>query len=164
MQKDFETLFYEAEDHYLSSSDLIALKNSANTLKKRLEIYRYLRDQEQPIFQSIADNLVATFPNENNQRLEKGLKHWMLVMRYAAMAMLLNNPDYFRHRILEWLTDIVQAQDMITIETYIFDNLKQGLEEMLSSEQIQLLSPFLEQAKMTLLETKSQSETLMVGE
>ncbi len=164
MQKDFETLFYEAEDHYLPSSDLASLKDSANTLKKRLEIYQSLRDQEIPIFQFIADNLVATFPNEDNQRLEKGLKHWMSVMRYSAMAMLLNNPDYFRHRILEWLTDIVQAQDMVTIENHIFENLKQGLEEMLSPEQMQLLNPFLEQAKITLLETKSQSKTLMLGE
>ncbi|MDJ0661438.1 MAG: phycobilisome protein [Crocosphaera sp.] len=164
MQKDFELLFYEAEDHYLPSSDLNLLKNSANSLKKRLEIYRVLRDQEVPIFQFIADNLVESFPDENTKCLEKGLKHWMSVMRYAAMAMLLNNPDYFRHRILEWLTDIIQAQEMVTIETHIFENLKQGLEEMLSSEQMELLNPFLEQAKITLLETKSQSETLMVGE
>ncbi|MDJ0843946.1 phycobilisome protein [Crocosphaera sp.] len=164
MQKDFEILFYQAEDHYLSSSDLNTLKNSANSLKERLKIYKLLRDQEVPIFQFIADNLVESFPSENSQHLEKGLKHWISVMRYAAMAMLLNNPDYFRHRLLEWLTDIVQAQDMVTIETHIFENLKQGLEEMLSSEQMLLLNPFLEQAKVTLLETKSQSETLMVGE
>ncbi|ACB51460.1 hypothetical protein cce_2110 [Crocosphaera subtropica ATCC 51142] len=164
MQKDFETLFYEAEDHYLQSSDLVMLKNSVNSLKERLAIYRLLRDQEISIFQFVADNLGETFPDEDNQRLQKGLKHWISVMRYAAMAMLLNNPDYFRHRILEWLTDIVQAQDMVTIETHIFEHLKQGLEEMLSSEQMQLLNPFLEQAKITLLETKSQSETLMVGE
>lgn len=164
MQKDFETLFYEAEDHYLPTADLNTLKNSADSLKQRLEIYRVLRDHEVPIFQFVADNLVESFPNENNQRLEKGLKHWMSVMRYAAMAMLLNNPDYFRHRILEWLTDIIQAQEMVTIEHHIFENLKQGLEEMLSPEQIQLLNLFLEQARITLLETKSQSETLMVGE
>ncbi len=164
MQKDFETLFYEAEDHYLPSSDLETLKDSAASLKERLEIYRMLRDQEIAIFQVIADSLVEAFPDENTQRLEKGLKHWMSVMRYAAMAMLLNNSDYFRHRLLEWLTDIVQAQDMVTIETHIFESLKHGLEEMLSSEQMMLLNPFLEQAKITLLETKSQSETLMVGE
>ncbi len=164
MQKDFEILFYEAEDHYLPSSDLAILKNSADSLKQRLEIYRVLRDQEVPMFQFVADSLVETFPDENSQRLEKGLKHWMSVMRYAAMAMLLNNPDYCRHRLLEWLTDIIQAQDMVTIESHIFETLKQGLEEMLFSEQMMLLTPFLEQAKITLLETKSQSETLMVGE
>ncbi len=164
MQKDFENLFYEAEDHYLPSSDLATLKNSADSLKERLGIYQNLRDKEVPIFQFVADSLVEAFPDENNQRLEQGLKHWMSVMRYASMAMLLNNPDYFRHRLLEWLTDIVQAQDMVTIESHIFETLKERLEEMFSSGQMMLLNPFLEQAKITLLETKSQSETLMVGE
>ncbi|MDJ0597974.1 MAG: phycobilisome protein [Crocosphaera sp.] len=164
MQKDFETLFYEAEDHYLEASELVALKNSANTLKDRLEIYRVLRDQEIPLFQFIAENLLQSFPNENKQRLEKGLEHWMSVMRYAAMAMLLNNPEYFRHRVLEWLTDIIQAQEMVMIEIFIFENLTEGLKKVLSLEQMELLNPFLEQAKITLLETKSQSETLVIGE
>ncbi|MGB5772010.1 MAG: phycobilisome protein, partial [Crocosphaera sp.] len=101
---------------------------------------------------------------ENTQRLEQALKHWMSVMRYGAMAMLLNNPDYFRHRLLEWLTDIINAQEMVAIETHIFDCLKQGLEEMFTSEKMNLINPFLEQANMMLLKTKSQSETLMVGE
>ncbi|MDJ0509631.1 MAG: phycobilisome protein [Crocosphaera sp.] len=163
MQKDLETFFYEAEDHYLESSDLQSLKQATETLKQRLEIYQNLRDQELPMFQCIADSLVEAFPDENMQRLEQGLKHWMSVMRYGTMAMLLNNPDYFRHRILEWLTDMIHAQEMVAIETYIFESLMQGLEEIFSSEQMLLLMPFLEQAKTILLEIKPECETLKVG-
>ena len=97
------------------------------------------------------------------QRLEQALQHWMSVMRYCAMAMLLNNPDYFRHRLLEWLTDVIHAQEMVEIETHIFENLIQGLEEILTMEQMVILTPFLKQAKITLLETKPESETLKVG-
>ena len=164
MQKDFETLFYEAEDHYLQLSDLQSLKKGAETLKKRLEVYQKLRDQEVPIFQLIADSLVEAYPNENTQRLEQALKHWMSVMRYGAMAMLLNNPDYFRHRILEWLTGIIHAQEMVAIETHIFKSLIQELEEILTAEQMALLTPFLEQAKIMLLDTKPECETLKVGD
>ncbi|MGK7940508.1 MAG: phycobilisome protein [Crocosphaera sp.] len=164
MQKDFEPLFYEAEDHYLESSDLQALKKGSETLKERLAIYQNLRDQEVPIFQLIADSLLEAFPNENRQRLEQALKHWMSVMRYGAMAMLLNNPDYFRHRLLEWLTDIIHAQEMVMIETYIFKCLMQELEEIFTNEQMALLTPFLQQAKMMLLETNPESVTLKVGE
>ncbi|MGB5594678.1 MAG: phycobilisome protein [Crocosphaera sp.] len=164
MQKDFESLFYEAEDHYLQNSDLANLNDRAERLKQCLEIYQELRDKEIPIFQLVADSLIEAFPEENTQRLEQALKHWMSVMRYGAMAMLLNNPDYFRHRLLEWLTDIINAQEMVAIETHIFDCLKQGLEEMFTSEKMNLINPFLEQANMMLLKTKSQSETLMVGE
>ena len=88
MQKDFEHLFYEAEDHYLESSHLQSLKKAAATLKERREIYKILRDREVPMFQFIADSLVEAFPDENMQRLEQALKHWMSVMRYGAMAML----------------------------------------------------------------------------
>ena len=164
MQKDFEHLFYEAEDHYLESSDLKSLKKATATLKERREIYKILRDRELPIFQLIADSLVEAFPDENMQRLEQALKHGMSVMRYGAMAMLLNNPDYFRHRLLEWLTDIIHAQEMVAIETHIFENLMKGLEEIFTSNQMALLTPFLEQAKMMLLETKPECETLKVGE
>ncbi|NET47291.1 MAG: phycobilisome protein, partial [Merismopedia sp. SIO2A8] len=104
------------------------------------------------------------FPNENMQRLEQALKHWMSVMRYGAMAMLLNNPDYFRHRILEWLTDIIHAQEMVAIETHIFQELMQRLEEIFTPDQMLLLTQFLQQAKMMLLETKPECETLKVGE
>ncbi|CCQ54281.1 hypothetical protein [Crocosphaera watsonii] len=163
MQKDFETLFYEADDHYLESSDLQSLRQGAVTLKELLKIYQSLRDKEIPIFQTIANSLVEAFPDENMQRLEQALQHWMSVMRYGAMAMLLNNPDYFRHRLLEWLTDVIHAQEMVEIETHIFENLIQGLEEILTMEQMVILTPFLKQAKITLLETKPESETLKVG-
>ncbi|MDJ0731279.1 MAG: phycobilisome protein [Crocosphaera sp.] len=164
MQKDFETLFYEAEDHYLQSSDLQSLKKGSETLKKRLKIYQNLRDQEVPMFQFVADSLVEAFPDENIQRLEQALKHWMSVMRYGAMAMLLNNPDYFRHRILEWLTDMIHAQEMVAIETRIFESLMQSLEDIFTAEQMAILTPFLEQAKIMLLETKPECDTLKVGE
>ena len=163
MQKDFETLFYEADDHYLESSDLQSLRQGAVTLKERLKIYQSLRDKEIPIFQTIANSLVEAFPDENMQLLEQALQHRMSVMRYGAMAMLLNNPDYFRHRLLEWLTDVIHAQEMVEIETHIFENLIQGLEEILTMEQMVILTPFLKQAKITLLETKPESETLKVG-
>lgn len=163
MQKDFETLFYEADDHYLESSDLQSLRQGAVTLKERLKIYQSLRDKEIPIFQTIANSLVEAFPDENMQLLEQALQHRMSVMRYGAMAILLNNPDYFRHRLLEWLTDVIHAQEMVEIETHIFENLIQGLEEILTMEQMVILTPFLKQAKITLLETKPESETLKVG-
>ncbi len=163
MQKDLETFFYEAEDHYIESSDLQSLKKATATLKERREIYKILRNQEVPMFQSVADSLVEAFPDENMQRLEQALKHWMSVMRYGAMAMLLNNPDYFKHRLLEWLTDMIHAQEMVEIEIHIFENLMQGLEEIFTREQMALLTPFLQQAKMMLLETKPECETLKVG-
>ena len=53
---------------------------------------------------------------------------------------------------------------MVAIETHIYENLMKELEEIFTSNQMALLTPFLEQAKMMLLETKPECETLKVGE
>ena len=58
---------------------------------------------------------------------------------------------------------LAPCQEMVEIETHIFENLIQGLEEILTMEQMVILTPFLKQAKITLLETKPESETLKVG-
>ena len=44
MQKDFERLFHRAEDHYLIPVEMVALKKHIGLLGKRLETYRYLRE------------------------------------------------------------------------------------------------------------------------
>lgn len=164
MQKDFENLFYEAEDHYLNVDEMIAFKHQVSSLKQRLTIYKKIRDQEIVIFQSIADDLVNHFPQEQPKRLENSLIYWISVMRYGAMAMLLNNPDYLRYRLLEWLADIIHAQKMVAIETHIFNCLKAQLQELFSVEEMTFLNVFLTETKTILLNEKTITETLIAGE
>ncbi len=166
MQKDFERLFHRAEDHYLIPSEMIALKKHVGLLGKRLETYRYLRDNEVAIFQTVADHLEADFPDEPTQRLEQCLCHWISTLRYSAMAMLLSNPEYLQYRLLEWLTEVVGAHELTAIETRLSALLTDHLQNNLSAESFNLLKPFLEQSqKILLAPTEAPStEPLMVGD
>ncbi|HAC65486.1 MAG TPA: phycobilisome protein [Cyanothece sp. UBA12306] len=164
MQIDFDNVFYQAEDHYLQASEINLLKDQITVLGKRLETYKWLRDQEIAIFQPIADQLLMDFPEQNPQVIELAIKHWLGVMRYGAMAMLLNNPEYFRHRVLEWLTDMIDAHEMVSIEQRLYELLESNLENELESDKFDLLKPFLTQAQTTLLENKNTFENLIVGE
>ena len=71
-------------------------------------------------------------------------------MRYCAMAMLLNNPEYLQRSVLEWLTDMVQAHQMQSVESTIYDLLLSQLQKMLSRQQFASIEPFLEQSKAIL--------------
>ncbi len=164
MQRDFENFFYCAQDHYLQAPEMLEFKHHLAKMGQRLDTYKCLRDREIPLFQAIADRLVEIYPQETNQRLERALKHWMAVMRYGAMAMVLNNPDYFAHRLLEWLTDIVDAHDLKAIEQHIYELLLENLADIFSAEQFHLIKPFLYQAQATLLMQKTSPEAAMVGE
>jgi hypothetical protein len=151
MQKDFERLFHRAEDHYLIPVEMVALHKHIGLLGKRLETYRYLRDNENAIFQAVADRLEADFPDEPTQRLEQCLCHWISTLRYSSMAMLLSNPEYLQYRLLEWLTEMVEAHELRGIETRLAEILTERLQKDLSAEGFTLLKPFLTQSETILL-------------
>lgn len=151
MHSDIQTLLYQAEEHYLKGQEIKVFRIYADSLARRLETYECLRDQDLKIFQPIAEEIVKIYADENPQLLEQALKHWLAIMRYCAMAMLLNNPEYLERRILEWLTEIVQAHQMQSVEQTIYDLLFSRLQQLLSQEQLTLLQPFLEQAQTSLL-------------
>ncbi len=154
MQSDIENLLYLAEDHYLKRLEIKAFQIYAASLAKRLEVYEYLRDHEIDIFQPIAEELSEVHAAEDPQLLEKALKHWLSIMRYCAMAMLLNNPEYLQRSVLEWLTEMVQAHQMQPLENTIYDLLFSHLKKLLPPEQFALIKPFLSQTQTTLLGEK----------
>lgn len=160
MHADLESLYFKAEEHFLQNTEIKLFKHHIASLAQRLETYENLRDQELAIFQPVANQLVQAFPQEKSQLLEQALKRWITVTRYAAMAMLLNNPEFLQHRLLEWLTDIVQVQQMQSIEGKLNQLLQKRLSEVLPSKQLDLIQPLLSQAQNTLLGSASLYEML----
>ncbi len=160
MNSEFETLIYDAEDHYLQSQDLNQFKQHLDTLAQRLETYELLRDQEIAIFQPIADQLEATFPAEDPQNLTRALKHGLSVLRYCTMAMLLANQEYLQRRLLEWLPGQVQAHQLESVESYMFQAIREQLLELLTTRQITFFHPYLDQAQQTLLGEKKPDNVM----
>ncbi|MFM1842356.1 MAG: hypothetical protein RLZZ490_1092 [Cyanobacteriota bacterium] len=168
MQKDFERLFHRAEDHYLHPLEIISFRKHLGLMQERLNAYRTLRDNETVIFQAIADQVEMEFSDSPVAQLQQALLHWISILRYSSMAMLLSNPEYLQYRLLEWLEALVQAHDLAAIETRIAELLNQTLAGMLPAEQFKLLHPFLEQAEQTVLGkapvVQAEEEVMILGE
>jgi hypothetical protein len=147
MHSDLEIVARKAEFDYLQQPEIDAFKDCINSLQQRLAIYECLRDKEIEIFQPIAEHLVEAFPDRDQKTLKRALKHWLSILRYAAMAMLLNNPEFLQHRLLEWLAPKVQVHQLGSIENVLYELLLGNLQRFLSKPQLTLLRPFLEQAK-----------------
>lgn len=155
MHADLKALLYEAEDHYLSEKEVGNFQNHVSSLTQRLETYELLRDREIEIFQPIADSLEQAFPHEQEAVLKRALKHWLMILRYSAMAMLMNNPQFLQHRLLEWLTELVRAHQTQPIDRQLHKLLSERLRNILSEEQMELMHPFLKQIQATLLAEKT---------
>lgn len=146
MYPELQALIHEAESQYLNEEDLNKLSLEVSTLKNRIAAYKLLRDEEIKIFQGIADDLVTKFPQENPKKIETTIRHWLVIMRYSTMAMMLNNHEFLEHRLLEWLTDIIQAHQSDAIFAAIYSLLIAKLNNVLSNDELAHIQPFLTQA------------------
>lgn len=150
MNANIQFLLYDADERYLKSGEIGTFKSYTLSLSQRLEAYELLRDKEIAIFQPIANALIASFPDQQ-QDLEQSLKNWLAILRYCAMAMLQNNPEFLERRLLEWLTDIVRVHQTQTIDTAVYKALQKQLPQILADKQYSLLQPFLAQAAARLV-------------
>lgn len=152
MNVTIQSLLYDADERYLKSGEIDTFKSYTTSLSQRLETYELLRDKEIAIFQPIANQLLASFPDQQ-QDLERSLKNWLAVLRYCAIAMLQNNSEFLERRLLEWLTDIVRVHQTQAIDTALYQGLQKQIPQILSNKQYSLLQPFLAQAAASLLIT-----------
>jgi len=151
MHTELMNLYYKAEENYLSNVDIKVLRHHVESLQQRLHAYEFLRDHEVEIFQPVADKLQKNYPTENPRTLEEVLRQSIALLRYAAMAMLLNNPEFLQHRLLEWLTGVVNAHQTQTVWTSCHDLLSARLKEMLTDAEQDLILPLLDHAQATLV-------------
>ncbi|MGB8701409.1 MAG: hypothetical protein WCD18_18500, partial [Thermosynechococcaceae cyanobacterium] len=142
------------DDHYLSDADLNNFQQNIKDLANRVAAYESLRDRELAIVQPAADYLAEEFPSTDSRQLERVIKHWLTIFRYAAMAMVLQDSEFLNSRVLEWLPDLAQAYQIRDIELKFYRLLQVQLKSSLSEEHLVLIQPYLEEGYKILLNGK----------
>jgi hypothetical protein len=145
-----------ADDRYLSNAELEDFQTEVQSLRERLAAYESLRDAEIQVFQMVANKLLATFPQEETDVLERAICHWIAIFRYGAMAMLLNDPNHLQIRILEWLAEIVHVQELLSVSDTLYQLLVVRVRKALSEAHFELIRPYLQQAQTYLQSAKDQ--------
>jgi hypothetical protein len=142
----------KSEDRFLTNAEVAVLENFVSSLPLRLSIYRQLRDREVMILQAVADRVAQELPNADEKDMEKAISSLMLVLRYCAMAVLMNNDEAFlKQRILRWLEQVSVAYDLRRINEVIYRCLNQIVTKEFAAEQLALLQPLLTTAQVTLI-------------
>ncbi|MDJ0704248.1 MAG: hypothetical protein QNJ46_13265 [Leptolyngbyaceae cyanobacterium MO_188.B28] len=141
MMTTLEALFNEPERHYLRPQELERLGEYINTLPERLELYRQLRDQEIALMQPVADALEKQLPQESMETVKQGIKQSVLVLRYCAMAMLLDDPTLVELRLRGWLPLMIKIHHTQAVDRVLYSLLNNRLTEVFTDQQIRLISP-----------------------
>lgn len=162
MQSTFEDFLRAAEDHYLQSAEMNGFKQQVDALQDRLAVYEAIRDQELLVFQAIAEQLQKeTFSNSQSD-IEKVLTHWISVLRYSAMAMLMDQPEVVTDQ-LGWLADVVNGDEYAPLHQQISGLLHHCLGSVLTEDQVAQIKPFLQQVDALLVGENSTQELVVLG-
>ncbi|NJR48979.1 MAG: hypothetical protein HC780_04815 [Leptolyngbyaceae cyanobacterium CSU_1_3] len=163
MQSPIETVFDEAENRYLKTEELRSLGQYVVSLPERVSIYRILRDQELTLMQQVADQLQIQQPDAHPDRIERSLKHGILILRYCAMGMLLADEGFVQSRLLNWLSGVVQIHNTQAIDTATSALTIQVLSKALAPKQMALLEPFFALSQNTLSQTAPENHLTVAG-
>ena len=155
MHPQLEAIFDDAESRYLKPDELQLLSQYVDSLPIRLNVYRTLRDRELEVMQPVADQLQAQLPNEKIENLERALKTAMLTLRYCAMGLLLNDQSFAQDRLMSWLGGTMRLYSIQSINTVLYELIRQHLSQVLSPQEMNLLTPYL-----TLAETLMREQSL----
>ncbi|MGF1525817.1 MAG: hypothetical protein ACFCBW_03360 [Candidatus Competibacterales bacterium] len=172
-------LFRAAENRQFTVAELDEYLQAAPHAKGRAAAAREIGAVEEEVVEAVVREIFALYPYEqrHNYSTAKCIRDVRSVSAYATLAMLMDDPDWFRDKLLLWLRTILQAfefpdrlekrrralfsntpnqgkLDHLTpgqrsiFETYT--KLKLHYRERLSSEAFALFEPFLQQAVDTL--------------
>jgi hypothetical protein len=146
-----QNLINQSQDRYLAPDELGIMEGYVNSLPDRLNLYKQIRDREVEILQAVADQVSLELPNISDAELEVGIKNLLLVLRYCSMSMLLNDENFLKERLLNWLEGIMSMRDMRRLNEALYKLLNQALRQQFSPAQLNLIQPLITSAQVTLI-------------
>lgn len=150
MNPKLDALFNEPEKRYLNADELSVLSQYVSSIPERMKVYRLLRDQEVALLQPVADALQQQMPDASEAVLERSVRSGLLILRYAAMAMLMDDEQFVDNRLQGWLPEIAKAYNTQAVDQKLFEILTQRLAQALPPQQMSLLKPCLAKAQALL--------------
>ncbi|MEM1240794.1 MAG: hypothetical protein AAGI45_13215 [Cyanobacteria bacterium P01_H01_bin.26] len=151
-QHILQQLELQPDRNYLTAQELGALNQYVGSLAERVRTYRQLREWEVTLIQGLVDQLPVEV-QKDTRALEQSIKQTILILRYAALGMLVDDAHLGHRRLEGWLPTMVTVYQTHSADVLLNRSLNQQLSRLLSLSQFALLKPALESAQQLLHNT-----------
>lgn len=113
MLSQIQTLLRDTEGRYATDTELQFLEDYSKGFPQRLRAYQSLRKQERTLIQQTYNQLrkqhPSLFPAGEKEALRKWQRDTIWVLRSSGVAMLLDDIDSLRDRLMLWFQTIMLA-------------------------------------------------------
>ncbi|MGQ9838628.1 MAG: hypothetical protein ACUVRV_11875 [Cyanobacteriota bacterium] len=151
MVSALEQMLIAAEARYLKPDELNQLKSHILGWPKRQHVYRILREKEGQIVSRTLNALKQEMPSLSGQVLDLCQRHLLLVLRHSAMAMLLQDEELLKERLIEWIEEEVRLYGLQSVYEIAYRIFQQELKDHLALGELEFIRPWVTQVQVALL-------------
>lgn len=148
MLSQLQKLSCETEGRYATDEELWFIVDYLRTYRLRLETYQKIQTMEATIVQQVYTKMRSSDPSLFMSGEEDVSGKWkrdtIRVLRYSAIAMLLNDSDMLRERLLFWMQSIMKAFGAQHSCRVTYEVMQDVVRQALPAEQARMLCPILE--------------------
>lgn len=154
MLSQFERLTREIDGRYASDAELTFAIDYVRSFNLRIQTYQKLQELETTLVQQTYTKMRAidpsVFSHGGTDLSTKWKRDTLRVMRYVAVAVLMDDADTFRERLLLWFQTIMRAFGAQRSCNLTYQVLQEVVQQSLTVPQANLVCPLLELSRRML--------------
>ncbi|MDF0554742.1 phycobilisome protein [Kamptonema sp. UHCC 0994] len=153
MLSQLANLSVEADGRYAVQSELQFLKDYFQSLNLRLSAYKKIQAAEKEIIRDVETKILSTSPNLLLRGSQDATSKWRLdtvrVLRHSAAALLIDDRNRLRDRLLLWFQTILGSFQAKKSSEVTFQIMQDAIKQYLTAEEASLFIPILEMSRTT---------------
>ncbi|PSB28963.1 phycobilisome protein [Stenomitos frigidus ULC18] len=154
MLSQLEKLSLDTDGRYASDEELQFVGDYMQSFSLRVQTYQKLQSAEAAIVQQVEAKMRSLDPSLFNSGNDDVSAKWkrdtVRVLRYSAVAMLMNDPETLRERFLFWFQTIMKAFGAQKSCNATYVAMQEVVQQHLTPIQASLFCPILEINRQTL--------------
>jgi len=134
MDREMDSILREAEGRYPRPDEARRIATIASTVERRLAACAELEATEQAIVSQTTRQVLQMYPALKERHLaeEKTARDLSLTLRYIGHAILRNDEEFFREKILYWLQGVLASKSFGEIVRGTYDIMKRVVQKEMS--------------------------------
>jgi hypothetical protein len=154
MLSQLSILNRQTEGRYASDAELQFMTDYAASYSLRLTTYRKIQEAEAQIVQQVQERIqqiepkLVTSSKDANAKCQRDM---MFVLRYAAIALLINDTSIYQERVLLWLQTIMRGfKEHQHHSELTYRVMQDVVQQFLQPAEASLFCPILELARLAM--------------
>ncbi|AMW28117.1 phycobilisome protein [Arthrospira platensis] len=140
----WEELMIQADGRYLSDAELKPFQQYIQTLPARTKTYEIMRAKSPELIKIALKKFMLIHPEVMQQHSKRCIYDMNMAICLMSVAMLRDDPRYFRESLMLWLANILSAYQRNVACLKAYHCLEETMQEKLPSVCNQLLKPYMD--------------------